>query len=49
MEGLVGMVIFLGIIVYVMCSPVNTDSTSYKLGKGIGNKTRKLGKWLMEE
>lgn len=27
----------------------NTNSTSYKLGKGLGNKTRKLGEWIMKD
>lgn len=27
----------------------NKNSTSYRLGRGMGSKTRKLGKWLMDE
>ena len=27
----------------------NTNSTSYRLGKGLGNKTRKLGEWIMDD
>lgn len=25
------------------------NSTSYRLGKGLGNKTRKFGNWLMSD
>jgi hypothetical protein len=25
------------------------NSTSYRLGKGVGNKTRKFGEWLMKD
>lgn len=27
----------------------NTNSSSYKLGKGLGNKTKKLGEWIMKD
>jgi hypothetical protein len=27
----------------------DTSSTSYRLGKGLGNKTRKLGEWIMKD
>lgn len=27
----------------------NTNSTSYRLGRGLGNKTRKLGEWIMDD
>lgn len=27
----------------------NTNSTSYRLGKGMGTKARKLGEWLMDD
>jgi hypothetical protein len=27
----------------------NTNSTSYRLGRGLGNKTRKLGEWIMKD
>jgi hypothetical protein len=27
----------------------DTSSTSYRLGRGMGNKTRKLGEWLMKD
>jgi len=49
MEGFVGMVILLGIIFYFMCAPVDTNSSSYKIGRGIGNKTRKFGEWLTRD
>lgn len=25
------------------------NSTSYRLGRGVGNKTRKLGEWIMKD
>lgn len=25
------------------------NSTSYRLGRGLGNKTRKLGEWIMDD
>lgn len=27
----------------------DTNSTSYRLGKGVGNKTRKFGEWLTRD
>lgn len=27
----------------------DTNSTSYRLGRGVGSKTRKLGEWIMKE
>lgn len=27
----------------------DTNSTSYRLGRGLGNKTRKLGEWIMDD
>jgi hypothetical protein len=27
----------------------NSNSTSYRLGRGVGNKTRKFGEWLMRD
>lgn len=40
--------LFLGYIVYLFLCP-NTDSTSYRLGRGVGKKTKKFGKWLMDD
>lgn len=45
MEALV----VLAIIAYICFAPANKDSTSYKLGRGLGGKTRKLGDWIMKE
>lgn len=44
--------IFLTIIVLAFLSGIfapNTDSVSYRLGKGTGNKVRKLGEWIMKD
>lgn len=27
----------------------DTNSTSYRLGRGLGNKTRKLGEWIVKD
>lgn len=27
----------------------DTNTTSYRLGRGLGNKTRKLGEWIMKD
>ena len=40
--------LFVGFMVYVFMFP-NTNSTSYRLGKGVGNKTRKFGEWLTRD
>ena len=48
MENLMGFIV-LGFILYIICAPPNKNSTSYKLGRGVGSKTRKLGKWLMDD
>lgn len=39
---------FIGYIVYLFMFP-NTNSTSYRLGRGMGNKTRQLGEWIMKD
>lgn len=42
------------LIVIVLCfikgvySP-DTNSTSYRMGRGLGSKTRKLGEWIMKD
>lgn len=41
--------IFIGYIVYLFLSPTNTNSSSYKLGRGVGNKTRQFGEWLTKD
>lgn len=48
MESIFGFVI-LFFILFILFSPPNKNSTSYRLGRGLGNKTRKLGKWIMED
>lgn len=47
MEYLVAVVILLAILKGVFAP--NTNSTSYRLGRGLGNKTRKLGEWIMKD
>ncbi len=48
MENLMGFIV-LGVILYIVFAPPNKNSTSYKLGRGVGKKTKKLGKWLMDD
>lgn len=48
MEGLLG-ILFFCYIAYLILSPADTNSTSYRLGRGIGSKTKKVGKWLMDD
>lgn len=40
--------LFISYIVYLLMFP-DTNSTSYKLGRGVGNKTRKFGEWLTRD
>lgn len=40
--------LFLGYIVYIFMFP-NTNSTSYRLGRGTGNKVRQFGEWLTKD
>jgi hypothetical protein len=40
--------LFIGYIAYLFMFP-NTDSRSYRLGRGVGNKTRKFGEWLTRD
>ena len=40
--------LIIGYIVYLFMFP-NTNSTSYRLGRGMGNKSRKLGEWIMKD
>lgn len=39
---------FIGYIVYIFMFP-DTSSISYKMGRGVGNKTRKFGEWIMKD
>lgn len=48
MENLMGFVV-LAVVLYIIFSPPNKNSTSYRLGKGLGKKTRKLGEWIMND
>lgn len=48
MDNLMGFLI-LAVILYIVFSPPNKNSTSYRLGRGLGNKTRKLGEWIMKD
>lgn len=41
--------LFLIYIVWLFIGPADTNSTSYRLGRGVGNKTKKFGKWLMDD
>jgi len=48
---------FLGVIILIAIVAAalkgiyapDTNSTSYRLGRGMGNKTRKLGEWIMKD
>lgn len=48
MEGLVALFILI-IVLKAIFGPPDTSSTSYRLGRGLGNKTRKLGEWIMKD
>ena len=44
--------VLLAIIVLALLKGIyapDTNSTSYRLGRGTGNKVRKLGEWLMKD
>lgn len=47
MEYILFIVIIMAIISGIFAPDKN--STSYRLGKGVGNKTRKFGEWLMKD
>jgi hypothetical protein len=47
MEYILLVVIVLAILKGVFAPDKN--STSYRLGRGLGNKTRKLGEWIMDD
>jgi len=40
--------LFIAYLIYIIAFP-NTNSTSYRLGSGVGRKTKKFGKWLMDD
>jgi hypothetical protein len=37
------------IIYLIFFAEPDKSSTSYRLGKGLGSKTKKLGKWMMDD
>lgn len=37
------------ICIVIRAFSVDETSTSYRLGRGLGNKTRKFGEWLMKD
>lgn len=44
--------LLIAVIVLVVLKGIyapDTNSTSYRLGRGCGNKVRKAGEWLMKE
>lgn len=41
--------IAIAFIAYILLAPVNKNSTSYRLGRGLGSKTRRLGEWIMRD
>lgn len=44
--------IFTFVIIIAVLSGIfapNKNSTSYRLGRGLGSKTRKLGEWIMDD
>ena len=46
--GFMLLIIVVLIIIKSFYEP-NTSSTSYRVGKGCGNKTRQFGKWLTKD
>jgi hypothetical protein len=38
----------LAYIIFLFFSPVDTNSTSYKLGRGTGDKCKRGAEWLMK-
>jgi hypothetical protein len=46
-----GFILFAVIAMGIICGifAPNKNSTSYRLGRGLGNKTRKLGEWIMDD
>jgi hypothetical protein len=40
---------FIIVFCYIVSAPADTNSTSYKVGKGVGNKARKFGEWLTRD
>lgn len=40
--------LFIGYVAYLFMFP-DTNSTSYRLGRGTGNKIRGFGNWIMKD
>lgn len=47
MEFIILAAIVIGVLKAIFAP--DTNSTSYRLGRGLGNKTRKLGEWIMKD
>ena len=47
MEYIIIAAVILGVLKAIFAP--DTNSTSYRLGRGVGNKTRKFGEWLMKD
>ncbi len=46
---ILGTLFALYIIYLIFFAQPDKSSTSYRLGKGLGSKTKKLGKWIMDD
>ena len=46
--GTIILIVFVCVVLNAWYNP-NTSSTSYRLGKGLGSKTRRLGDWIMKD
>lgn len=46
---ILGTLFALYIIYIIFFAESDKSSTSYRLGKGVGKKTKKLGKWIMDD
>lgn len=47
MEFLI-IIVIIAVVLKAVYAP-NTNSTSYRLGRGTGKKIRKLGEWIMDD
>ncbi len=46
---ILGTLFALYIVYVIFFAKPDKTSTSYRLGKGVGSKTKKFGKWLMDD
>tara|TARA_B100001094_G_scaffold21461_1_gene18148 strand:+ start:4676 stop:4822 length:147 start_codon:yes stop_codon:yes gene_type:complete len=46
---ILGTLFFIYIVYIIFFAEPDKSSTSYRLGKGVGKKTKKLGKWIMDD